>query len=70
MNGRRIRKRSDSNRIRNGQIRRDFKRLLTIIAEASSIPYEELKETEAIAKRHALYFDENGSVKENPEVIR
>ena len=57
-------------RIRNGQIRRDFKRLLTIIAEASSIPYEELKEAEAIAKRHALYFDENGAVKENPEVIR
>ena len=54
-------------RIRNGQIRRDFKRLLTIIAEASSIPYEELKETEAIAKRHALFFDDNGSVKEEPE---
>ena len=57
-------------RIRNGQIRRDFKRLLTIIAGASSIPYEELKETEAIAKRHALYFDDNGAVKENPEVLR
>ena len=70
MNGRRIRKRGASNRIRNGQIRRDFKRLLTIIAEASSIPYEELKETEAIAKRHALYFDDDGAVKENPEVIR
>ena len=51
-------------RIRNGQIRRDFKRLLTIIAEASSIPYEELKETEAIAKRHALFFDDDGAVRE------
>lgn len=70
MNGRRIRKRSASNRIRNGQIRRDFKRLLTIIADAEFLSYEELKEAEAIAERHALYFDDNGSVKENPEVGR
>jgi len=57
-------------RIRNGQIRRDFKRLLAIIAEASSIPYEELKETEEIAKRHALYFDDAGAVKEELEAGR
>lgn len=51
-------------RIRNGQIRRDFKRLLTIIADAEFLPYAELKEAEAIAERHALYFDDNGSVRE------
>lgn len=64
MNGRRIRKRSASNRIRNGQIRRDFKRLLAIIADVREPDYSEV---EAIAKRNALYFDEVGAVKEYSE---
>jgi len=60
---RRIRKQSasDSKRIRNGQIRRDFKRLLAIIADPREPDYSEV---EAIAKRHALYFDEKGAVRE------
>lgn len=51
-------------RIRNGQIRRDFKRLLEIIADPREPDYAEV---EAIAERHALYFDDNGVVKEEPE---
>lgn len=64
MNGRRIRKRGASNRIRNGQIRRDFKRLLAIIADVREPDYSEV---EAIAKRNALYFDDNGDVREEKE---
>lgn len=59
--GTRIRKRSASNRIRNGQIRRDFKRLLAIIADVREPNYSEVEE---IAKRNALYFDDNGAVRE------
>lgn len=51
-------------RIRNGQIRRDFKRLLEIIADPREPDYAEV---EAIAERHALYFDDEGAVKEEPE---
>ena len=60
-------------RIRNGQIRRDFKRLLTIFAETPFISndidkdYELLSEVEAIAERNALYFDDEGEVKEISE---
>ena len=50
------------NKIRNGRIRRDFKRLLEIIAESSDPGVEALAETEKIAERHAFYFDENGQV--------
>lgn len=51
-------------RIRNGQIRRDFKRLLEIISDPREPDYAEV---EAIAERHALYFDDNGAIKEYPE---
>lgn len=51
-------------RIRNGQIRRDFKRLLEIIADPREPDYSEVEE---IANRNALYFDDDGSVKEEPE---
>ena len=50
-------------RIRNGQIRRDFKRLLTLLASAD-ISFEEFVEIERIAARHALYFDDDGRVRE------
>jgi len=48
------------NKIRNGRIRRDFKRLLEIIAESSDPSVEALAETEEIADRHAIYFDDEG----------
>lgn len=49
-------------RIRNGQIRRDFKRLLAIIADSREPDYSEV---ETIAKRNGLYYDDNGEVKED-----
>ena len=48
-------------RIRNGEMRRDFKRLLAIIVDASEPNYSEV---EAIATKYNLYFDDNGNVKE------
>lgn len=48
--------------IRNSRIKRDFKRLLAIIADAREPDYSEV---ERIATRHGLYFDENGEVREN-----
>lgn len=51
-------------RIRNGKIRRDFKRLLTVIADDTNLDYDILKEVEGIAEDHALYFDDKGNVKE------
>ena len=57
-------------RIRNGQIRRDFKRLLTIIAHAPELhkdaneEYKIFEEVERIAGRHALRFDDEGIVRE------
>ena len=48
-------------RIRNGKLRRDFKRLLEIIADAREPDFEEV---EKIAKRNGLAFDDNGEVKE------
>jgi len=55
---------TQSRRIRNGQLRRDFKRLLTLLADADGSPYEDYVEVEEIAESHALYFDDNGAVKE------
>lgn len=51
-------------RIRNGKIRRDFKRLLSVIADDTDLNYDILKEVEGIAEDHALYFDDEGNVKE------
>lgn len=51
----------DMARIRNGQLRRDFKRLLAIIADSREPDYAEV---EHIAKRNGLYYDEKGEVKE------
>lgn len=51
-------------RIRNGKIRRDFKRLLSVIADDTNLDYDILKEVEGIAEDHALYFDDKGNVKE------
>jgi len=54
-------KREHPNRIRNGRIRRDFHRLLEIIADEKEPDYSEV---EAIAKRHAFYYGEKGDVME------
>lgn len=51
-------------RIRNGQLRRDFKRLLTLLAEADT-KHEAYKEAEQIAQRNGLYFDDGGAVRED-----
>lgn len=48
-------------RIRNGEMRRDFKRLLTIITGVGEPNYSEV---EAIATKYDLYFDDEGNVKE------
>ena len=48
-------------RIRNGKIRRDFKRLLAIIADKQEPDYAEV---EAIAKRNGFYYDDKGEVKD------
>ena len=48
-------------RIRNGEMRRDFKRLLAIIADVREPDYSEV---EAIATKYDLYFDDEGNVKE------
>jgi len=52
---------TEGKRIRNGAIRRDFKRLLEIVADKREPDYEEV---EAIAKRNAMYFDDYGTVRE------
>ncbi len=48
-------------RIRNGEMRRDFKRLLGIIADSREPNYSEV---EQIAEKYDLYFDDKGNVKE------
>ena len=48
-------------RIRNGEMRRDFKRLLAIITDVREPDYSEV---EAIATKYDLYFDDEGIVKE------
>jgi len=55
------RKHGHSNRIRNGQLRRDFKRLLEIIADYKEPKYDEVEE---IAGRNAFYYDDEGAVVE------
>ncbi|MHC8516799.1 hypothetical protein [Sporosarcina sp. ITBMC105] len=51
--------------IRNRRIRRDFKRLLAIIADATTEP--DYVEVEAIAARNGLYFDDDGDMREVAE---
>ena len=48
-------------RIRNGEMRRDFKRLLAIIADVREPDYYEV---ERLAEKYELYFDDEGNVKE------
>ena len=48
-------------RIRNGEMRRDFKRLLAIIADVREPDYSEV---ERLAEKYDLYFDEKGNVRE------
>ena len=48
-------------RIRNGEMRRDFKRLLTIITDVGEPNYSEV---ERLAEKYDLYFDDEGNVKE------
>jgi len=50
-----------TNAIRNSRIKRDFKRLLAIIADAREPDYSEV---EQLAAKYGLYFDDNGNVKE------
>lgn len=50
--------------IRNNRIKRDFKRLLTLLANAELPNTNDYAEIEEIAKRNGLYFDDNGIVKE------
>ncbi len=47
--------------IRNNRIKRDFKRLLAIIADAREPDYSEV---EALAAKYGLYFNDIGEVKE------
>lgn len=53
--------------IRNNRIKRDFKRLLAIIADAREPDFAEI---EHIAAKYGLYFDENGVVKEDRHGLR
>ena len=50
--------------IRNRRIRRDFKRLLELLADAHLPNIRHYAEVEEIAERHALYFDDDGKVRE------
>lgn len=51
-------------KIRNSRIKRDFKRLLTLLASADLAHFYEYAEVEAIAQRNGLYFDDDGQVRE------
>lgn len=52
------------NPIRNSRIKRDFKRLLTLLASADLAHTDEYAEVEQIAAKYGLYFDEGGAVRE------
>ena len=51
-------------KIRNSRIKRDFKRLLTLLAAADLAHVDEYAEVEAIAAKYGLYFDDDGQVRE------
>lgn len=67
MNDKFIGKATEGKRIRNGQLRRDFARLLEIITDAREPDFEEV---EALANKYRFYFDENGAVKQIAEEKR
>lgn len=48
-------------RILNENIKRDYKRLLTIVASPDEPDFEEV---EALANKYRMYFDDNGDLKE------
>src|SRR5690625_2563903 len=60
-NGGYLRRKEHPNKIRNGKIRRDFKRLLEIIADGREPHFPEVEE---IAGRHAMDFNDYGKVVE------
>lgn len=62
MSERFIGKATEGQRIRNGQLRRDFERLLEIIAGEP-----DFEEVEALANKYRFYFDETGEVKQIAE---
>ena len=51
-------------RILNDNIRKDMKRLLQALANADNPSIDTLEHAEAIASKYALYFDDNGQIKE------
>mgnify|MGYP001158991025 CR=1 FL=1 len=52
------------NPIRNNRIKRDFKRLLTLLAGADLANMDDYAEMEEIAAKYGMYFDDEGIVKE------
>src|SRR5690606_28680145 len=63
MSERFIRKATKGRRIRNGQLRRDFARLLEIITDGREPDFEE---HEALANKYRFYFGAKGAVKQHP----
>lgn len=61
---------SKSTPIRNSRIKRDFKRLLTLLAAADLAHVDEYAEVEAIAAKYGLFFDEKGAVKETKDTVK
>ena len=59
-----IGKATKGQRIRNGELRRDFQRLLEIITDIREPDFEEV---EALANKYRFYFDDKGAVKQIPE---
>jgi len=55
------RKATEGRRILNDNIKRDYMRLLEIIADAREPDYGEV---EVLANKYRMYFDEHGAVKE------
>lgn len=56
--------------IRNSRIKRDFKRLLTLLANADLAHVDEYAEVEAIAGKYGLYFDDDGNIRESAKEVR
>ncbi len=56
--------------IRNNRIKRDFKRLLTLLAAADLTDNDKYAEVEEIATKYGLYFDDKGAVKETKDTVK